>query len=75
VIEAVAGSTESTVYCGVAIISAVFGGLNVMLGTYLARDRRRADRRKRAQHETVMRRMDQLQDMCPVFRLDQPKEE
>jgi len=66
-------STE-TVYCGVVIVNAVLGGLNILLATWLANDRKRADRHKTSQYGDVMRRLDQVDDKlkeCPLVHMDQ----
>ena len=50
------------VYCGVVIVNALLGGLNLLFNAWLARDRRTADSRRMQQHENVMRRLDGVTD-------------
>lgn len=67
-------TTTESVYCGVVIINCVFGGLNILLATWLAANRQRADRHKTDQYATVMRRLDQMNDKlsdCPLVHMDQ----
>lgn len=64
--------TETAVYCGVTIINAVLGGLNVLLITWLTRARKNADQSRMDQHRSVMRRLDSVEDgiVCPYLKRD-----
>lgn len=59
--------TSEHVYCGVVIINAVLGGLNVLLISWLSGNRNRADRHKTEQYATVMKRLDRIEDNCTVM--------
>jgi hypothetical protein len=69
-----ANLTTTNIYCGVVIINAVLGGLNILLATWLANDRRRADSHRRVDHLNSMLQFEQvlkqLQE-CPLVHVDQ----
>jgi len=67
-------TTVSNIYCGVVIINAVLGGLNILLATWLANDRRKADGHRRVDHLTSTLQLEQIQkqlDRCPLAHVDQ----
>lgn len=55
-------TTQESVYCGVVLLNAAMAGLNMLLLTWLSKDRRRADVHKQDQYANVMRRIDEMQD-------------
>lgn len=57
-----ANSSSETVYCGVVIVNGILGALNLLCSTWLARDRRNADRHRSHEFGNVMRRLDNVSD-------------
>jgi hypothetical protein len=66
--------TTENVYCGVVLVNAVLGGLNILFATWLAHDRRRADSHRRADHLNSMLQFEQVLEKlkeCPLVHMDQ----
>jgi hypothetical protein len=66
--------TVEHISCGVVIVNAVLGGMNLLLATWLGHDRRRADLHRRRDHSLVMRRLDRMEDRCPVAQQERERE-
>jgi len=54
-------AAHENIYCGVVIINAILGGLNVLLITWLSRDRRNADLHKSLAASVTHARLDALE--------------
>ena len=54
---------DGPVVCGVVLVNAVLGGLNVLLITYLSRDRRKADVYKKYANLDVVRRLEAIEEL------------
>ena len=55
-------TSSETVYCGMVIINGLLGALNLLCSTWLARDRRNADRHRSHEYTHVMRTLDGVSD-------------